>query len=288
MPLKFIPPQTPTLADKPPEGEGWIHEVKYDGYRTQLIVENGKARAFTKNGHDWSDRYAPIIEAAAVLPCESAIIDGEMVVLDSKGAADFNALASAIRWEPERLVFVAFDLLWIDGIDYRGNSLIDRRNRLWELVKPAEGRIQFSHHIEAEGQAFFKAVDDMELEGIVSKKANSRYFSGPSKSWLKIKCFTESDFEVIGVMRQPGEAPMALMASPGQRKYVGRAIVALKGEMRERLWKRVRSRTGPPPKGIKKQGAEMVKPGLIGRVRYLKGELKLRHATLTEIKEPPE
>ena len=137
-------------------------------------------------------------------------------------------------------------------------KLIERRNRLWELIKPAEGKIQFSHHIETEGRAFFQAVDAMELEGIVSKKANSRYFSGPSKAWLKTKCFAEAEFEIAGVLREPGQAPQALMAQ--QRKYVGSAIVALSDRMRERLYKRVHESAGPPPKGVRKPEAAIRPP----------------------------
>ena len=117
--LQFIPPLVPVISAKPPEGGDWIHEVKYDGYRTQLIIEDGKARAFTKTGLDWSAKYGPVVEAAAALPCKNAILDGEMVVLDERGVSDFLALPGAIRKAPERLVFVAFDLLHLDGFDRR-------------------------------------------------------------------------------------------------------------------------------------------------------------------------
>lgn len=277
----------PTLADEPPEGEEWIHEIKYDGYRTQLILEGAKTRAFTPNGHDWTDRYRAIVAAATALPAASAIIDGEVIVTGAEGKPDFGALRQAIRQEEKPLVFVAFDLLHLDGTDLRRQPLSERRQLLWQLLEPAEGRIQFSHHMEAKGSDFFKAVDRAGLEGMVSKRKDSRYHSGPSKSWLKIKCYEEADFELLGVLREPGNPPMALMATADkERRYVGAAIIALNRAKRERLWERVQNAKGSPPKGIKpRPGAEWVKRGMVGRVRYLKGEEKLRHATLREITE---
>ena len=115
MSLEFIEPQLATSVDHPPPRAGWIHEVKHDGYRTILIIERQKARAYTRNGFDWTDRYAGIIKAAAKLGRRSAIIDGEIIVQDERGVSDFEALKSAIRWQPQRLVFCAFDLLHLNG-----------------------------------------------------------------------------------------------------------------------------------------------------------------------------
>jgi bifunctional non-homologous end joining protein LigD len=284
-PLGFIAPMLPTLVDEPPEGAEWVHEIKYDGYRAQIIIQNETARVFTRNGHDWTDKLWPIAQAAEKLPAFTAIIDGELIVTNDQGKPDFGSIRNTIRTAPGRLAFVAFDLLYWNGKDFRDRSLIDRRRGLWSLVEPAEGRIQYSHHVEADGAAFFAAVDEMGLEGMVSKRADSHYRSGRVRNWLKIKCYEERDFEVAGVLREPGEAPMALMVTPGERKYVGSAFLALNREMRERLWARVKAGGGTAPAGVKKPKAQWAKPGLIGRVRYLKGEEKLRHATLKELRE---
>src|SRR5215472_581361 len=106
--LGFIPPQLPSLTDQPPEGADWIHEVKHDGYRTMLVIERGNARTFTRNGHDWSDRYPGIIAAARKLPCRAAILDGEIIVQDGRGVSDFEALQSALRSKAAHLIFYAF------------------------------------------------------------------------------------------------------------------------------------------------------------------------------------
>lgn len=287
MSLAFIEPMLPLLVETPPTGQDWIHEVKYDGYRTQVINEDGSARVFTRNGHDWSDKFPHIATAAARLPIKSAIIDGEAVTLDEKGASSFHTLKTAIRWKSNLIVFVAFDLLYLDGKDLRKWPLIDRRDKLEALLGTATGTLQFSHHVQGSGAEFFAAVDKMGLEGIVSKRPGSIYRSGRSRdTWLKAKTFTEDDYEIAAVLREPGNPTIALMVTPdAERRYVGSAFITLNNAMRERLWARVQGK-GPAPKGMTpKPAAEFVRPGMIGRVRHLKGEQKLRHATLREIRE---
>src|SRR4029078_3290719 len=111
MSLKFISPQLATSVDPPPPRAGWIHEVKHDGYRTLLIIERRKARAFTHNGFDWTERYSGITKSAAKLVCRAAIIDSEVIVQNEHGGSDFEARKSAFRWDPQSLIFCAFDLL---------------------------------------------------------------------------------------------------------------------------------------------------------------------------------
>ena len=121
--LRFIEPQLPSLVAQPPEGKHWIHEIKHDGYRCQVLVERGKARVFTRNGYDWSDRYLSIVRAAAKLRRQSAIIDGEAIVQDGIGASDFEALHSAMRRQPHSIILYSFDLLHLDGKDLRHQAL---------------------------------------------------------------------------------------------------------------------------------------------------------------------
>jgi hypothetical protein len=113
--LRFIEPQLASSVDKPPEGKHWIHEIKHDGYRCQVLLERGQARVFTRNGYDWSDRYPSIVRAAAKVRCQSAIIDGEAIVQNGDGASDFEALSSAMRRQPHSIILYGFDLLHLDG-----------------------------------------------------------------------------------------------------------------------------------------------------------------------------
>ncbi len=126
-PAGFIEPMLPTLVDEAPDGDAWVHEIKYDGYRTQLVLAGQDSRAFTRNGYDWTDKYGIVVAAAKALKCRSAVIDGEMCVQNADGVTDFKALRSAIRRSPERLMLFAFDLLALDGRDLRGEPLLDRR-----------------------------------------------------------------------------------------------------------------------------------------------------------------
>jgi len=140
MSLEFIQPQLATSVNHPPPRAGWIHEVKHDGYRTLLIIERRKARAYTRNGFDWTERYSGITKGAAKLDGRSAIIDGEVIVQDERGVSDFEGLKSAIRWRPQSLVFCAFDLLHLNGKDFRERPLLERRAKLRELVPSGHTR----------------------------------------------------------------------------------------------------------------------------------------------------
>src|ERR1044072_8807060 len=135
MSLEFISPQLASAVDHPPPRAGWIHEVKHDGYRTLLAIERGKARAYTRNGFDWTERYPGIVSAGAELPCRAALLDGEVIVQDERGVSDFEALSGAIRWLPHTLRFYAFDILHLNGEDLRDEPLIDRRTKLKGLLR---------------------------------------------------------------------------------------------------------------------------------------------------------
>jgi bifunctional non-homologous end joining protein LigD len=168
--LSFIAPNLPTLVEEPPEGAAWLHEVKHDGFRTILIIERGQVRAYTRNGYDWTDRYRNIVGAAAALPCRAAILDGEVVVQDKRGASDFEALRGALSSRRGKLLFYAFDLLHLTGRDTRDRPLIERRAKLKTLLgEDATSPLQFSDEFVGDGAALFRACAKHGLEGIVSK-----------------------------------------------------------------------------------------------------------------------
>lgn len=198
-----IPPQLCTLVSKPPAGPGWIHEIKWDGYRMGAELDHGKARLFTRNGYDWSDRFPSLIKELELLPCERAYIDGELCALDDIGASDFGALQAAIGARRDRdLIFYVFDLLIFNGKDLRKLPLRERRSKLATLINGRRRKewphIQLSEEIEGEATVFFKHACKHKLEGIISKKADSRYVSGRSLSWVKVKCSPRQEFVIGG------------------------------------------------------------------------------------------
>jgi ATP-dependent DNA ligase len=215
---------------------------------------------------------------------EDAIIDGEIVVLNDAGLSDFSELHRAITRRPHDLYFVAFDLLHLNGHDLRDMSLEDRREILAALI-PTGQRIQFSQALPGEVKAIFHLIDEAGLEGIVSKRRDSKYRSGRSTAWLKSKAYAIDEYDLIGVEKEPGKPAFALMAERGTGRYVGAASINANRAIRDRLWERVQASLGTPLKGMKKPAAVWVKPGLIGRVKHLRGEEELRHASLQDFRE---
>lgn len=277
--LSFIPPMEPKLFRVPPKGDDWIHEVKQDGYRTQVIKDRGGIRLFTKRGYDWTGRFAELAGEARAIDAESFILEGETIKINATGLADFNALQKAVGTGRARDIYlVAFDLIHLNGKDLRDEP-VERRREILQAIVPAGNRIQFSEAMPGTGDAVFHLVDMAGVEGMVSKRKGSRYRSGPTTDWHKVKCFQSKTLDIIGVQRDPGQAVRVLMADKG--RYVGAAVVNFKHDQRQRLWDQVQGLTGaPPPKELKKEKAQWLKPGLVGEVETLKGEEKLRHASL--------
>jgi bifunctional non-homologous end joining protein LigD len=183
-PAAFIQPCRPTVAKAPPRGEGWVHELKHDGYRLQIHVRNGRVKLYTMNAADWTARYPRIVEQTARIK-GSAIIDAEVVWLDADGIAQFDALHSRIM--DHAAIACAFDLMMLDGNDLRRLPLSERKAALRKVLRRTKGGIQYVEHTEGHGAEMFAAVCDLGVEGIVSKKINSPYRSGPSKSWINVK-----------------------------------------------------------------------------------------------------
>ena len=242
-------PQLATLAATPPSGGEWVHEIKYDGYRTLARIAHGDVRLFTRNGHDWTERYAPIAQALGELTCSSALIDGEVCVQAASGATSFAALQDALaQGFDHELVFFCFDLVYLDGHDLSRSPLIARKKALAALLDPIldeASAVHFSEHIAGRGAAFLDRAQALGLEGIVSKKAESEYSPGRSKSWLKAKCAARRDFVIVGYAESAAAGGLSalLLAEPfGQGlRYVGRVGTGFSaGEA-----KRLRDELGP-------------------------------------------
>ncbi|MBP2568655.1 MULTISPECIES: DNA ligase D [Agrobacterium] len=185
----FIAPQLCETRERPPAADGWIHEIKFDGYRIQMRIENGQVTLKTRKGLDWTAKYPAIAESGAALP--DAIIDGEICALDQNGAPDFAALQAALsEGKTDELVYFTFDLLFQADEDLRELPLIERKDRLQKLLDDAgeDPRLRFVEHFETGGDAVLKSACKLSLEGIVSKQADAPYQSGRTETWAKSKC----------------------------------------------------------------------------------------------------
>jgi bifunctional non-homologous end joining protein LigD len=197
--------QLATLVKSAPEGDGWFHEIKLDGYRLLCRIVRGQAKFITRGEQDWTRRFATLAEAAEELPVKSAILDGEAVALLPDGASSFQALQNAFRGEPARpLAYFAFELLYLDGRDLRSEPLERRKALLAELLAGADpaGPLRLSEHIVGQGAEFFRQVCKRGLEGIVSKRRDRPYVGGRGLDWLKLKCIQRAEF-VIGGFTDP-------------------------------------------------------------------------------------
>lgn len=288
----FVPPLLPTLVDAAPEGPEWQHELKYDGYRTLVVNNAGRGSAFTRNGHDWTERYSNVVGQACRLKCRSCSLDGEMIVQDECGRSDFRALRGVIERPAERhrLAFMAFDLLDLDGYDMRAEPLSYRREKLRWLIGSHNPRspLQYSESSTGTGAELLEAACAMGLEGIVSKKRRSTYRSGRQKSWLKVKCYDEGEYTVIGAEHEPGKPAFALLAREGDGglEYAGSAFVTLAGATRDRFWDMVEAKRRSKPAIPMERGKarRWVDPVMRVRAQYLRGEHgHLRHASIKEL-----
>jgi bifunctional non-homologous end joining protein LigD len=222
---KFIEPQLCKLAERPPDHPGWAHEVKLDGYRAQLRVNNGRAVIRTRTGLDWTPRFAAIARDAEALP--DCLVDGEVVVLDKRGLPSFGALQAALSEEKsENLVFFAFDLLFEGREDLRTLPLTERKARLEKLIGSRDlgGRIRYVAHLVSNAEAVLSSARTMGLEGIVSKKLDAPYRSGRAGSWIKAKCRPGQEV-ILGGWTTEGGTVRSLLAGAhrdGRLVYVGR------------------------------------------------------------------
>jgi bifunctional non-homologous end joining protein LigD len=223
---KFVEPQLAKLVDRPPSASGWAHEVKFDGYRLQLRVEDGEATLRTRKGLDWTKKFSAIATAAEKLP--DCMIDGEAAALDENGAPDFGALQAALSEGNSRdLIFFAFDLLFAGDEDLRPLPLSERKARLKELLaglKDKRQQIRYVEHFETAGDSVLESATRMGFEGIVSKELAAPYRSGRVGSWVKAKSRAGQEV-VIGGWTQEGAKLRSLIAGVHRGKklvHVGR------------------------------------------------------------------
>jgi bifunctional non-homologous end joining protein LigD len=190
----------------PFDGDGWLFEIKHDGFRVLAVRDGGPTRLFTRNGYDISRRHGHITERLNELPAERFVLDGELVVLDEDGRSNFAKLAHGRQGTH----YYAFDLLLLDGEDLRGCALDRRKSVLEQLIAGCDP-VRYTDHIIGTGRAFFDAVKEAGLEGMVAKRRQSRYSGTLTDDWLKIKCLRVHDFVIGGWVPDSGRAPFSAL-----------------------------------------------------------------------------
>ncbi len=201
---KFRKPQLATLVDDVPAGNGWMHEIKFDGYRALVAAKGEKVRVYTRNGKDWTEKFGPLVDAVAALDLPSCLIDGEIIAVDGKGNPDFSTLQSVLKRghgsqsKSDALQLHAFDLLELAGEDLADLTNIERKERLEALLGNADAPVFLADHIIGAGEKLYRTMCDAGQEGIISKTVDGRYSGSRSKRWVKVKCTRRQEFVVIG------------------------------------------------------------------------------------------
>lgn len=296
-PPEFTPPQLATLVEAPPEGDQWLHEVKYDGYRLLAACDQAVVRLYTRSGLDWTDRMAGLAAAFAALGLDRALIDGEVCVVDAAGRTNFSALQDALRTGDAPLSFFAFDLLTLAGADLRPRPLIARKEALQALLRDAAGPIRCSAHLQGQGRRVFEAFCAQGFEGVVSKRADAPYAPGRTKTWLKAKCAAEQEFVIGGYARsdKPGRplAAILLGAWEGEKLvYAGKIGAGFDARTLSELKARLDglARRDPPfaetPKEARRN-AVWAEPRLVAQARMteLTADGRIRHGVFLGLRE---
>lgn len=198
--LDKIHPELATLVKKPPIGDEWLHEIKFDGYRIMCFIKDKKIKFMTRNQKDWTEKFKELQHEIQKLNLKSAILDGEIIALNQKNQSDFQLLTNSFNKQKKSILsYAVFDLLYYQGQDLRDWALQDRKQLLRALIPLDNKKIIFSSHLNGNvGDIFFKKACKKGLEGIVSKKRSSPYLSGRNRNWLKIKCSKRQEFLVVG------------------------------------------------------------------------------------------
>jgi bifunctional non-homologous end joining protein LigD len=286
IPVKQL--QLATLVDEPPEGDGWFHEQKFDGYRIVATLDRGEVRLESRRFKDWTATFPSIVAAIATLPAKSAVLDGEVAAVLPDGRTSFQALQNALGGGEAQLVYFAFDLLLLEGETLTELPLEDRKARLAKLV--ASSDVHYSDHVVGSGAAFFKLACERGLEGIVSKRRDKPYQPGRGASWQKTKCILRQEF-VIGGFTDPEGARSGIGAllvgyhDAGKLVYAGKVGTGFSHQLLEELRRRLEpierpaSPFTPAPARAWTGPCHWVEPKLVGEVAFSEwtNDGRLRH-----------
>ncbi|WP_342622354.1 DNA ligase D [Pseudomonas alkylphenolica] len=277
-----LKPQLATLVESPPKGD-WRYEVKFDGYRILARIEDGEVRLFTRNGHDWSARLPSQAKALTRLKLRSAWLDGEMVVTNEQGVADFQALQNAFdATRDEQIIYYLFDLPFLNGLDLRQCPLQQRRTALAAVLEKADTEcLRFSADFNEPVESLLDSACKMDIEGLIGKRLDSPYVNRRSNDWIKLKCQQRQEFVIVGYTDPKGsrEAFGALLLAlhdpdSGELRYAGKVGTGFSNTTLNNIRQRLaplevrKAQFGNPPRGAEATGVHWLKPQLLAEVAY--------------------
>lgn len=296
---EMVAPELCSLVTSAPEGDGWVSEIKLDGYRFLAWIENGAVRLMTRNGLDWADRMPAIAAAIGRIPVKSAIIDGELVAYRPDGVTGFPELQAALKaGRDDRLTFVAFDLLYLDGMDLRGCTLVERKQALAGL-DVWRGLLAYSDHQVGAAAAMHAQACAAKLEGIICKRADAPYRSGRGRDWVKLKCGGREEFVVLG-WTAPAGSRVGLGAlhvgyfdATGLLHYAGGIGTGFDEVELRMLRKRLDTLAAPAPANLQVGGEPIaasirwVRPEIVVEIRFAdwSGAGRIRHGVYLGVRE---
>jgi len=297
----FRAPQLATLVDTVPAGHAWMHEIKFDGYRALIAVDGADVKVFTRNGLDWTDKFAPLVRSIAALDLPPALIDGEIVAYDKEGNPDFSSLQAVLKrghgeqTEATPLSFHAFDLLEVSGEDLTHLSNIERKERLAALLAKATDPVHVADHVIGAGEKLYRSMCAAGQEGIISKRIDAPYQHRRSKAWLKVKCILRQEFVIVGWKKSSakGRAFSSLLLAQYESKrlvYKGNVGTGFGGETMAQLAEAMAPlATDTPALEVPREdrrGVTWLKPSLVAEIAFAEftAEGSVRHASFVGLR----
>ncbi|GGD79718.1 DNA ligase D [Croceicoccus mobilis] len=293
---KFRKPQLAMLVDSVPAGNGWMHEIKFDGYRAMIACAGDKVTVWTRSGKDWTEKFGPLAKALQGLDLPPCLIDGEIVAYDANGNPDFSSLQQVLKrghgsqGEKDALGFHAFDLLELDGEDLTKHTNIERKERLEALLRDANTPIHVADHVIGAGEKLYEQMCKAGQEGIISKKIDAPYRSTRSKAWVKVKCTRRQEFVIVGFARssakgRPFASILLAQEEDGELAYKGKVGTGFDADTLDDLaakFGRIKRKT--PPVDVERadaRGAVWLTPKLVAEVAFAEftADGRVRHGS---------
>ena len=304
-PPAFRPLQLATLVDAVPSGNGWFHEIKYDGYRAQIAAAGSDVRVYTRNGLDWTDKFAPLVRHVAALALPPCLIDGEIVAYGKHGNPDFSSLQAVLKRghgaqdEATDLHFFAFDLIELDGKSLAKLGNLERKERLEALLRDAAPPIAVADHVIGAGETLYAAMCGAGQEGIISKRVDASYSGRRSKNWLKVKCTRRQEFILVGwnpssAKGRPFASLLLAQREKGELVYKGNVGTGFDADTMADLAKRfARLERKTAPLDVDAASARKVhwlKPDLVAEIAFAEftASGSVRHASFLGLRQDKE